>query len=197
MRPIEITCERRRRERRERRYLLASTTFRFGFHHAVNENELSVLRFAVVEEEQKGVRIARRHIPEYYIIRVCPFLHLHHLELFSPSISSFSFLALSFYCTRGRSARTVNVTVSVSVNNACKSIYFENNSRVPSLSLYSLSSPFRTPPPLSLFTEITAAPSLPVVRTDLAFELVPCNKICTSDKIRHDCNVIDSRKEKF
>lgn len=69
MRPIEITCKRRRRERQRRqadvdagagRYLLASTTFRFGFHHAVNENELSVLRFAIVEEEQKGVRIARR-----------------------------------------------------------------------------------------------------------------------------------------
>lgn len=116
MRPIEITCERRRRERRERRagagrYLLASTTFRFGFHHAVNENELSVLRFAIVEEEQKGVRC---HIPEY-IIRVCPFLHLHHQELFCPSISSFSFLALSFYCAHGRFARTVIVTVSVSV----------------------------------------------------------------------------------
>lgn len=100
MRPIEVTCERCRERRADvdagaGRYL--ASTIHNLISITVNENELCVLCFAILEEEQKGVWIARRHIGIY--LHVCPFLHLHHL-MFSSNPPPFR--SLRFFLPRAR-----------------------------------------------------------------------------------------------
>lgn len=73
-------------------------------------------------------------------------------------------------------------TIATMLTYACKSIYLEINIR----SYFSF----------SLYGNNGGVLTLPIVKTDLAFELVTlCNKICTSDK-RSECNIIDEIVEK-
>lgn len=115
MRPIEVTCERCRERRADvdagAGWYLASTIHNL-ISITVNENELCVLCFAILEEEQKGVWIARRHIGIY--LHVCPFLHLHHLMFSSnppPFRSSRFFTARTMF----RPARIIIITAFVSM----------------------------------------------------------------------------------
>jgi len=141
-------CKRRRERRADvdagaDRFNLGNSDF--DFRHS--ENELYLLCFTV-KEEQKGLPDV---ISGYIYMTV--YSYLHHLE-FSSNFLLFVPRFFFTMCTIFYSTRPVIITCLL----ACKLIYFEDNLHL-SLSL-------------SLSTEITAAPSLSVVKTDLALELV-------------------------
>lgn len=96
---------------------------------------------------------------------------LSKFSLFRPAYSNPCF----FYCAHDRLVYTIIAMVLLTMY-ACKWIYLEINT-------YTF---------LSLYGNNGGVLTLPIVKTDLAFELVTlCNKICTSDK-RSECNITDS-----